>query len=173
MIYKVLSIMEKGVKGLKIVTKLSYYKLKYGKRLKLGKGVHFRKGLIINISKDGSLEIGNGTFFNNYCSINCHDIIKIGKNNLFGEGVKIYDHNHVFNDKKLNIKDSFKSKPINIGNNNWFGSNVIILSGVQIGDNNVFGAGITVDSKYGSNTVVRADSKVSTEKIRYKAVGGE
>lgn len=166
--YTVFSIIEKGLKGIKTGSKLLYYKAKYGKRLKVGKDVNFRKGFIINISKNGRLEIGDRTFFNNYCSINCHEKIVIGKNNLFGEGVRIYDHNHVFNDKSVNMKKTFKSRPIMIGDENWFGSNVVIISGAKVGDRNVFGAGAVVNCEYDSNNLVKVDNKTSVEKIRYK-----
>ena len=166
--YLVLSTIEKCFKGVRIVFKRAYYKMKYGKRLKIGKGVNFRKGFIINISKNGRLEIGDRTFFNNYCSINCHDRIVIGKNCLFGEVVKIYDHNHVFNDKSVNIKTTFKSRPVMIGERNWFGSNVIIISGAKVGDYNVFGAGAVINTEYGSDNLVKVDNRIKVEKIKYK-----
>lgn len=169
--YQFFSMTEKAAKGINEACKLLFYKAKYGKRLKVGKNVRFRKGFIINISKNGRLEIGDGTFFNNYCSINCHNRIVIGKNNLFGEGVKIYDHNHVFNDKGVNMKKTFKSRPIVIGDRNWFGSNVVILSKANIGDNNVFGANTIINSKYGSNNLVKETSKLSVSKINYKDGG--
>ena len=166
--YTVFSIIENGARGVRIISKLAYYKMKYGKRLKVGKGVHFRKGFIINISKNGQLEIGDGTFFNNYCSINCHHKIVIGKNNLFGEGVKIYDHNHVFNCRNVNMKKTYKSRSIIIGNRNWFGSNAVILSKAKIGDSNVFGGGMTINSEFGSDNVVKNINKIETERINYK-----
>ena len=166
--YKVLSTIEKGAKGLRIVAKLSYYKVKYGKRLILGKGIHFRKGFIINISKDGRLKIGDGTFFNNYCSINCHNKIVIGKNNLFGEGVKIYDHNHIFNKKSANMKKDYKDYPIIIGDRNWFGSNVIIIGKAEVGDNNVFGANAIINSKYDSDNLAKMAENMEIKKINYR-----
>ncbi len=166
--YLVFSMIEKGIRGARIISKLAYYKMKYGKRLKVGKDVHFRKGFIINISKNGKLEIGRGNFFNNYCSINCRGIIVIGENNLFGEGVKIYDHNHVFNRKDVNMKKAYKNNEILIGNKNWFGSNVVILSKARIGDNNVFSCGMTINSAIGSDNIVKTTSVLETEKIKYK-----
>ncbi len=166
--YTVFSATEKLFRGVKVISKLSYYKLKYGKRLKLGKGIHFRKGFIVNVSKNGKVEIGDRTFFNNYCSINCHNSIKIGKNNLFGEGVKVYDHNHVFNNKNVDMEKSYKTNPIVIGNKNWFGSNVIILSKAKIGDNNVFGANTIINSEFGSNKLVKQSDKVDIKNITYK-----
>lgn len=171
--YAVFSIAEKGLRGIKAGSKLLYYKAKYGRRLKVGKGVRFRKGFMINISKNGRVEIGDGTWFNNYCSINCHDKIIIGKDNLFGEGVRIYDHNHVFNNKSVNMKKTFKSRPIMIGDKNWFGSNVVIISGAKVGNCNVFGAGAVVNSEYGSDNLVKVDNKTRVEKIRYKVTGDD
>ena len=169
--YTVLSATEKAFKGVRTCSKLAYYKLKYGSRLKVGKGVHFRKGFIINISKNGKLTIGDGTWFNNYCSINCHEKITIGKNNLFGEGVRIYDHNHVFNDKSVNMKKSYRSRSIVIGDRNWFGSNVVILSKAKIGDNNVFGANMVINSKFESDNIVREAGELSIGKITYRDGG--
>ena len=159
---------EKAFRGARVVSKVSYYRLKYGKQLKIGKRVHFRKGFIINISRDGKVEIGDGTFFNNYCSINCRDEIIIGKGNLFGEGVKVYDHNHVFNNKKLEIEKNYKTHPVIIGDKNWFGSNVTILSKAKVGNNNVFGANIVVNSEYGSNKIVKQSEKIDEKEINYR-----
>lgn len=166
--YTFFTTLGKVTKGVKTACKLMFYKVKYGNRLKVGKNVKFRKGFIINISKNGRLVIGEGTFFNNYCSINCHEKIVIGKNNLFGEGVKIYDHNHVFNDKSINMKKAYKRNPVIIGDRNWFGSNVVILSKARIGDNNVFGANTVINSEYSSDNIVKDDGKKIIEKIKYK-----
>ncbi len=46
------------------------------------------------MGNEAQLIIGDNVFMNNYCSINCLDEIEIGENTLFGEGVKLYDHNH-------------------------------------------------------------------------------
>ena len=166
--YKLISLIERGTKGVRIVCKLAYYKVKYGKRLKVGKGVHFRKGFIINISEDGFLSIGDNTRFNNNCSINCRNKIIIGKGNFFGEGVKIYDHNHVFNIKGEGLDKGFKTRSITIGDRNWFGSNVVILSKARIGNNNVFAAGLVVNSEFDSDNIVTLGAKQEKTKIIYR-----
>ena len=45
------------------------------------------------------------------------------------------------------------AKPINIGNNVWFGGNVTVLPGVTIGDNAVIGAGSVVCKDIPANVV--------------------
>ena len=66
-----------------------FYKIIYGKHIKFGKKVTFRKGFSIVIEDGAIVEIGNECFFNNYCSINAKIGIKIGDNCLFGEKLKI------------------------------------------------------------------------------------
>ncbi len=153
---------------LRIKFKILGWKIKYGKRIKIGKNLRFRKNMVINISKQGYLEIGDNNGFNNYCSINCHKYIKIGDNNMFGECVKIYDHNHVFNDKKVDMQRTYKDSEIIIGSYNWFATNCSILSKARVGDYNVFANGLVVNSEFDSENLVRNDNNYIIEKIKYK-----
>lgn len=148
--------------------KILFYKLKYGNQLEIGKNISFRKSFIINISKNGFLKIGDNNFFNNYCSINCHDSITIGDDNLFGENVKIYDHDHVFNDLSKNKKNEFLTSKIEIGNDNWIGSNVIILRKTKIRNKNVIGAGVILNETIGSDRIVKSYRENIVDEIKYK-----
>ena len=83
--------------------------------------------------------------------------IEIGMNNIFGECIKIYDHNHIYNKMEgLISEQGFKIGKIKIGDNCWIGSNCIILNNVTIGDNVVIGANNLVHKSVPSNTVVKA-----------------
>lgn len=166
--YSICNFIENTIKFLRIKTKIVYWKIKYGKRIKIGKKFHFRKGLNINISKDGYLEIGNNNFFNNYCSINCRYKIIIGDNNLFGENVKIYDHNHVFNDKNIDIRKNFTKGEILVGNTNWIASNVIILQKTALGNNNVISNNVVLNEKYYDETIIKNNANIIIKKIVYK-----
>jgi len=166
--YYIIKSIENVIKFFRNKIKIIYWKMKYGKRIKIGKNFKFRKGMLINISKDGYLEIGNDNFFNNYCSVNCHESIIIGDNNLFGESVKIYDHNHVFNNKNIDMRHTFKKGKIKIGDNNWIGSNVVILDKTELGNRNVISANILLNQKYKNENLVRISSEVKIEKIIYK-----
>mgnify|MGYP002644181061 CR=1 FL=1 len=131
------------------IIKKFFYKIIYGKHIKFGKGVTFRKGFSLVIEDDAFVTIGNGCFFNNYCSINAKEGINIGNNCLFGENVKIYDHDH---DYKNNL-DNFVKKQIKIGNKVWIGSNSTILKGVGIGNNVVVAEGTTIREYIENNTL--------------------
>lgn len=125
--------------------------------IRFGKNVYFRKNSTVTIRRTGKVYIGNNVFFNNYISINCHSNIRIGDNCLFGENVKIYDHNHKFRDKNSPIAgQGYSYGDISIGNNCWIGSNVVILKGVKIGNNVVIGANCVIDKDVAENTIVKA-----------------
>lgn len=171
--YSVLKFIENIIKYFHIKIKVFYWKLKYGNRLKIGKKFRFRKGLIINISKNGYLEIGNNCSFNNYCSINCHQHIVIGNNNMFGENVKLYDHNHVFNDKSVDMQTTFKDGEIIIGNDNWIGSNSVFLKDATLKNNNVVGSGVILKDKIESELILKNGNPIIKEKINYIISIGE
>lgn len=166
--YSIMKFIENVLKFFKIKFKIIYWKLKYGKRIKIGKKFRFRKGLIINISKNGYLEIGDNNAFNNYCSINCHKHIKIGNDNMFGENVKLYDHNHIFNDKSVNMQRTYLDRYIIIGNNNWIGSDVFFLSKAEVGDYNVIASKVIVNKNYDNENIIKLIDNYSTKKIKYK-----
>lgn len=137
------------------IIKKIFYKMIYGNRIKFGKGVNFRKNFTIVVEGKGKIEIGSNTFFNNYCSINAKEFVKIGENCLFGENVKIYDHDHNYKVKEKPIRtQGFKCKEVFIGDNCWIGSNSVILRGVQIGEHCVIGAGEIVRNNIESDSLV-------------------
>jgi acetyltransferase-like isoleucine patch superfamily enzyme len=126
-------------------------------KVTIGSQTVFRKNCTINMEGQGKLTIGKGSFFNNGCSISCLGTIAIGDDTLFGEGVRLYDHNHVFNQAgKLVKTQGYAVGKIKIGNNCWIGSNCVILKDVEIGDNVVIGASCLISTSVPANTVVRS-----------------
>lgn len=121
------------------------------------KNVVFRNFCNILVLKNANLYISENCFFNNYCSINCMGDVFIGKNSIFGEGVKIYDHNHIYKTKKIIKEEGYNIKSVKIGDNVWCGSNVVILAGVSIGNNSVIGAGSVVYRDVPSDTLLLAN----------------
>lgn len=108
------------------------------------------------IGKHGKVILGENCFFNHDCSLNCLEHIEIGKGCLFGENVKIYDHNHRFSDISKPIKEQgYVTEKVRIGQHCWIGSNVVILKGATIGDNCVVGAGCVVCTKIEDGMIIK------------------
>jgi acetyltransferase-like isoleucine patch superfamily enzyme len=122
-----------------------------------------RDSFRINIV-NGEVRLSGYTFFNSNVSINCLDSITLGKDCIIGEGVKFYDHDHIFDFNITFYKSGFKTDPIIIGNNVWIGAGSIILKGVKIGDNVVVGAGSLVTKDIESNTIFY-NKRVSTKRL--------
>lgn len=159
---------ESVIKYIKNKFIIFYYKLKFGKRLKIGKNIRFRKGFTLYISEDGFVEIGDKCFFNNYCTIDCMGKISIGEHNLFGENVKIYDHNHDFSNVDKNRGTNFVINEINIGNNNWFGSNIVVLKNTKLGNNNVVSAGTVLNDSFDNDIIISNSREYKVKEINYK-----
>jgi len=128
--------------------------LKKASIVSVGKSFNFRKLLTIRANKGARIDIGDNVFFNQNCSINCHNKISIGNNVQFGEHVLIYDHDHAFNRQTGVIPGEYKVSPVCIDDNCWIGSNVTILRGTCIEAGSIIGAGVTVKGNVKSGSVI-------------------
>lgn len=138
-----------------------FLKLIYGSKIIIRKNVVWRKNFNVMVGKKAKIIIGENCFFNNGCSLNALSKIEIGKGTIFGENVKIYDHNHRFSNIDMPIKQQgYTYGDINIGNHCWIASNVVILKGVSIGDNSVIGAGVIVSNDVPCNTIIKNNNQV-------------
>lgn len=145
------------------------FKVLFGSRLKIGKRTTFRRFFNIYLGESGTIQIGQRCFFNHGCSINALSDIRIGDDCIFGENVKIYDHNHRFASNTDKVKEQgFSVKPVTIGKECWIGSNVVLLKGASIGNNCVVGAGCIISEEIPDNTLVTASRQNHYEKILRK-----
>lgn len=138
------------------IIKIIFYKLIYGNKLTYGKKLTFRKGFSLIIEgENAKVKIGENVFFNNFCTLASMENITIGSNTIFGENVKIYDHNHEFKNAVIPIKNQgCNSESITIGENCWIASNTIILKEVIIGTHCITGAGNIVYKDVVDNSVL-------------------
>ena len=111
----------------------------------------------------GKLILHDGVFINNSCSFNCMERIEIGAGTMMGEGVRFYDHDHIYTAEKIE-KWQWTTAPIRVGRDCWIGSNVTILKGVTIGDNTIIGAGCLIRNDIPANSVVYNDGHLSVKR---------
>ena len=113
----------------------------------------------------GKLILHDGVFINNSCSFNCMERIEIEAGTMMGEGVRFYDHDHIYTAEKIE-KWQWTSAPIIVGRDCWIGSNVTILKGVTIGDNTIIGAGCLIRNDVPANSVVYNDGNLVVKERR-------
>lgn len=151
-----MEIINKIINKFKLVCKISILKVNYKKKLIIGNNLSFRSRFNVRIKNEGKIIIGNNVFFNNDCSLNSIQEIIIEDDCIFGENVKVYDHNHKFkNSKELIRSQGYTKGKVFIGKNCWIGSNVVILQGVKIGENSVIGAGNIIYKDIPKNSIVK------------------
>lgn len=130
----------------------------------VGRNVICRNFEIFHVSS-GKLILHDGVFVNNSCSFNCMERIEVGNGTMMGEGVRFYDHDHVYTAEKIE-KWQWSTAPIRVGRDCWIGSNVTILKGVTIGDNTIIGAGCLIRNDIPANSVVYNDGNLVVKERR-------
>ncbi len=110
----------------------------YGKHTKIGKSLF--ANFNFTVQDDASVTIGDHCNFGPNVTIvtPCHPMLADERNAMLcGDGV---------------VRRLCYAKPVTIGNNCWFGANVVVCPGVNVGDNCVIGAGSVVTRDIPSNT---------------------
>lgn len=99
-----------------------------------------------------NIEIGKNFYSNFNLVILDEAKVSFGDNVFIGPNCAFYTAGHPLDVTSRN-KGLEYAKPIKVGNNVWFGGNVVVLPGVTIGDNCVIGAGSIVNKDIPSNTM--------------------
>ena len=135
--------------------RIQILKLEYRNSLQVGKNFSFRNNFSLRIKEMGKIIIGENVFFNNGASLNAIEEIRIGNNCIFGENVKIYDHNHKYKDDSMLIsKQGYSSKTIIIGDNCWIGSGVVFLDGASVASGCVIAANAVITKEFPENSII-------------------
>ena len=129
----------------------------------IGQNVEIRENVVLNVSDGGVISIGDNVFINDMCCINAREEILIKEDVMFGQGVKIYDHDHDYRSNA--IKTNFIQSPISIKKQTWVCSNVVILKGCTIGENSVIAAGTIVRKNVSPNVVCFARQELVQKEI--------
>ena len=99
-----------------------------------------------------NIEIGENFYSNHNLTILDAAKVKFGDNVLVGPNCSFYTIFHPLDPAQRNTGLA-GALPITVGNNVWFGGNVVVLPGVTISDNTVIGAGSVVTKDIPPNVV--------------------
>lgn len=94
----------------------------------------------------------NVSFNNNFSAVAFHRII-IGNNAIIGVNCHITDSDSHFLEAEKRLFPNPPAKEVQIGDNVFLGSNVVILKGVAIGRNSVIGSGSIVTRDIPDNVI--------------------
>ena len=101
--------------------------------------------------KDAQITMGNETSTSNNITIIACQSIVIGCNCQIGDNVTIYDSDFHHPNIYMRKVSEGAVTPVEIGNNVWIGSRVIILKGVSVGDGSVIAAGSVLTKSIPAN----------------------
>ena len=99
-----------------------------------------------------NIEVGENFYMNHNCVVLDCAKVTFGDNVFIGPNCSFYTPIHPLKAKERNSGIE-KALPIKVGNNVWFGGNVVVLPNVKIGDNSVIGAGSVVTKDIPANVV--------------------
>jgi len=126
----------------------------------LGPGTTLRRGVQIevtsNLKKVGvGCKLGARVGVSEGSFIGAKGPVTIGDDTDIGPGCKIIAENHSFEDVSRPIREQPLSRiGIAIGNDCWFGANVVVLDGRSVGNGAVVGAGSVVTHDIAPRTIV-------------------
>ena len=103
-----------------------------------------------------NISVGENFYMNHNGVILDGAKVEFGDNVFVGPNCGFYTAGHPIDYKERN-KGLEYAKPIKVGNNVWFGGNVVVLPGVSIGDNVVIGAGSVVTRDIPSNIIAHGN----------------
>ena len=99
-----------------------------------------------------NISIGENFYANHNLVILDGAKVEFGNNVFIGPNCGFYTAGHHLEIESRNQGIEY-AKPIKVGNNVWFGGNVVVLLGVTIGDNTSIGAGSVVTKSIPANVV--------------------
>lgn len=99
-----------------------------------------------------NIEIGENFYANHNLTILDENKVIFGDNVFIGPNCGFYTAEHPLDFQTRNQGLEY-AKPIEVGDNVWFGGNVVVLPGRKIGSNVVIGAGSVVTKDIPSNVV--------------------
>lgn len=117
--------------------------------VRFGNGVTLRESAWLQLSSGlnnvgESIDIGDNTYIGPRAILGAGGALVIGANCQIGAGVNFIAENHVYKGEGDLAHKGVTKKGITVGDDCWFGNNVIVLDGVTIGRSCVIAAGAIV-----------------------------
>jgi acetyltransferase-like isoleucine patch superfamily enzyme len=165
-----------NLKYARLLARLGWLKLRFGRRLKLDGFAFVGPGCTIQVGRDAILELGRWCWIGHGCKIRCHEgFVSIGSKSVMGQECTIsayqhvsigaecviadrvmlidFDHGMVEVERPIRLQGIYK-RDVRVGSNVWIGYGACILRGATVGDNAVIGTNAVVTRDIPANAVV-------------------
>src|SRR5436305_9174352 len=152
------------------------YLTPYGRRLVLDGLAFIGPGVVLQIGRQGRIELGRWSWLGHDTKIRCHEgVVSIGAKTVLGQECTIsayqhvsigrecviadrvmlidFDHGVVEVDRPIRLQGIYK-RDVRVGNNVWIGYGACILRGVTIGDNAIVGTSAVVTADVPADAAV-------------------
>ena len=134
--------------------------------------IHFARQICAKVGKNCIIEKGasfnEGAILedNSAVGVNCFidSAVVIKGPNMMGPDVKIYTHNHYYDEDKHQFIGFTPHKAVVINSNTWIGTRVLIMPGVTVGSHSIVGGGSVVTKNVPEGVLV-AGSPANIKKI--------
>ena len=120
-----------------------------------------------------TMRIGEGTIINLGCMLAAAERIEIGAHCMFANYCFLTDADHRFDDPERPItwQGMNPKGPVVIGDNCWFGTNVVVTGGVKIGDRTVVGANSVVTHDLPGGVIAAGAPAKVLKEIEFRKTG--
>ena len=138
-------------------------------RLEIGEHTLFEPMVWITAPGAARIRIGGGCFLNIGVMIASQELVEIGDHCMFANGCFVSDSAHRFDqlDKPVTWQGFTSKGPTRIGDNCWFGANVVVTSGVTIGERCVVGANSVVTRDLPPRTIAAGSPAKVIKEIEF------
>lgn len=141
-------------------------------RLIMGINTIILPGSYITANHHAKISIGENSYISQEVVINARSSVKIGKNVMLGQQVRImdYDAHDIFSLQEHTLKEVINSsRSIIIQDNVWVGFRATILKGVTIGSGSIVAANACVTSNVPNNVIVAGNpAKIVKENVSWE-----
>lgn len=122
--------------------------------IRIGDNNRIDRGVRILAANKSRIELANNCRIGLYTVFNGGDSIRLGENTLVSGFVYLQTSMHNYKGAGAIQSQGYDHQPIYLGTDNWLGTHVIVLPGVELGEGCIVGSSSVVNKSFEQKTVL-------------------
>ncbi|MBQ0735328.1 hypothetical protein [Aquimarina celericrescens] len=123
-------------------------------KVNIGDNCRIDRGVRILGANKAQIVFEEGVRMGLYTVLNGGDSIRIGKKSLVSGYVYLQTSMHNYEGNSSIQKQGYTHAPIDLGNDIWLGTHVVIFPGTTLGDKSIVGSSSVVNQSFDQNSIV-------------------